>query len=369
MLQILTYDVPPLVSALRSGYFRRAGLRVVTASDSRELLERAAILRPNVVIVVAGLLDPVDQGGLARQLRSHLAEGRSLLLLALPQERSNVEEDLRPYDGILSLEEPELDLARLMGTMTVQAKRQQPRERVVMATRLWAEADEAIEGVTVDFSGAGAGLRLPRAPAADPYTLRISRRDGRSVTMGARVVWMDDYSEHYVRMGVRFIGATLDSVRALYDLAFWEEHEDVGERVLVLRGEISEKTTFAALLRRLTSVVALDLSEVRRVNSAGVLRWIEFLRRIPAGADVRLRRLSIPLARQMLLVPAMVRRCTIESYYVPYECEECDVDTSVLIFRDRSLFAPVCLDCGQEMTLSEPLLGLGDSPADPKTRH
>src|SRR5262249_905993 len=109
VLKILTFDAPSLLAALRSGYFRRAHRRITTASPPAELLERAEVMRPEVIILVAG----TGKRSVPRQLRAHLAGLRPLLLLAVPRERRALEEDLRSYDGILSLEEPELDLTRM----------------------------------------------------------------------------------------------------------------------------------------------------------------------------------------------------------------------------------------------------------------
>src|SRR5438128_2568498 len=106
MLKVLTYDAPSLVTALRTGYFRRANLRVSIAVSILDLLERAAVLRPEVIILVAGITDPRGERGAIRELRALLAERRGVLLLAVPHERRDLEEDLRHYDGILSLEEP-----------------------------------------------------------------------------------------------------------------------------------------------------------------------------------------------------------------------------------------------------------------------
>jgi ABC-type transporter Mla MlaB component len=363
VLQILTCDAPSLVSALRSGYFLRAGLRIVTALDAQELLERAAVLRPNVIILVAGLLPPRCERGLAQKLRPHLAAGPSLILLALPRDHMDIGDDLHSYDGVLSLEEPGLDVARALAPLISLPNRRQARMRVRIPATLFAAAEKPIEGVTVDLSGAGAGLHLPSEPGQDPYHVAFSRPDGRRVTLAARAAWIDGFSPRAVRLGVRFLSATLDTVQALYDLAFWELITESGQLVIHLHGEISETTALWPILTRIMEAPRLDLEDVSRVNSAGVLRWMDFLRKIPSDVELRLRRISIPLVRQMLLVPAMSRRCVIESFLAPYECEDCDLDVTELITPGRDLFVPECPSCGESMRLAEPVLGLAGTTA------
>src|SRR5215831_17753813 len=107
MVQVLTYDSPTVVAALRSGYFRRMGVRVSVADSISELLRRTPILRPQVLILVAG-----QERCVIQQLRSQLSDTRTLILLVVPHTRREIEEDLRVCDGIVSLEDPELDLAR-----------------------------------------------------------------------------------------------------------------------------------------------------------------------------------------------------------------------------------------------------------------
>src|SRR5262245_18390215 len=136
MLNILTYNLPELTTALRSGCFRRAGLRLTVASDERELCERAAVLMPNIVILDAGVSAHRIESGLARTLRGCLADARSWLLLALPHERRDLDEDLRFYDGILSLEEAASDLLRLLSANRSFIQRQSPRAPVDLLAQL-----------------------------------------------------------------------------------------------------------------------------------------------------------------------------------------------------------------------------------------
>jgi PilZ domain-containing protein len=219
MLQILTFDTPSLVSALRSGHFRRAGLRLTTASDARELFERAAVLRPNVIVLVAGRFQTRRESGLARDLRPHLADGRSLILLALPQDGSDLVGDLGLYDGLIALEEPALDLARALEQMAALTKRRESRARVEIPTQLLAAGHSTIDGVTLDLSDAGAKLRVAHAPVSELYEIRFHRRPGHALAIGARIVWIDAYARQDVPVGVRFVGATLETLRGLHDLA------------------------------------------------------------------------------------------------------------------------------------------------------
>jgi len=360
MVQVLTYDSPTVVAALRSGYFRRMGVRVSVADSISELLRRTPILRPQVLILVAG-----QERCVIQQLRSQLSDTRTLILLAVPHTRREIEEDLRVCDGIVSLEDPELDLARILSSLIPNPKRRQARTGVRIPVRLFpvrlSGHEPEISGATIDLSSAGAGLHLSRNPGPDPYTILFYREDGRRVVLGARAVWTDSLALNAVRLGVCFTGASVDAVRRLFDLALWELVWDHGQPVIRLHGEISESTSLGSVLSRIRLAPTLDLGNVARINSAGVLRWVDMLQRVPSDVELRLRRLSIPLGRQMLLAPAMARRCIIESFFVPYECEECEVEATDLVAARGPFFAPPCPTCGDAMLVSEPLLALAET--------
>jgi len=353
MLKVLICDAPSLAATLRSAYFRRCGVHLTTAGSPAQLLARAQMLRPDVVILVAGLLDPRAERELARRVRAHLADRHALLLIAVPPERLYLDEDFRSYDGIVALDEPELDLIRILGPLLVSSRRKHLRMPVHIPVVVSANDVDAISGRTIDLAGAAAGLLLPRAPEGEPYHVRFHRNDARSVRLGARTIWMRPIADGAVLMGVRLLGATLDALRALYDLALWEIVQEPGGNVVRLHGEICERTSFAGLIRAIGTLDTLDLGRVTRINSAGVLRWIELVRSPAIPKPLRLRRVSVPLAQQMMLVPMMMRDCIVESFYAIYECDLCDLQMLALVSSPLAREPPPCPDCSAPMLATE----------------
>jgi hypothetical protein len=169
-------------------------------------------------------------------------------------------------------------------------------------------------------------------------------------------MWVDASRPRAVRAGFRFAETSREASWALYDLALWEVVQEQPDRVIYLHGELSEATALWPVLRHLVDSPIIDLSHIVRINSAGSLRWLEFLQRMPAGMELRLRRISVPLVRQMILVPIMTSRCLIESFYVPLECETCDTDLVELISAADPPTMHVCDGCGGPLRLTEPLL-------------
>jgi hypothetical protein len=110
MLKVLTFDVPALVTLLRTAYFRSLGVRVITACSSDDLLERAVRLRPDLVLVVDERVPP----RFARALRACVGERRAQLVLVVGDGETPDADELINYDGVVSLADPELELARLV---------------------------------------------------------------------------------------------------------------------------------------------------------------------------------------------------------------------------------------------------------------
>ena len=358
MLEILTCDAPALLAALRNGFFRRAGLNVTSYATVDELVVQAAAIRPDVVIVEDGDESDARVAGLVKGTRK-----RPILLLAVSQIRREIDGDLGIFDGIVALDDPELDLARALSPLVAFPKRDGTRRRVQIPVLVLASDEEPVRGFALDLAQGGAGLVLPHAPAEDPYHVVFHRSDGRLVVLGARTTAVDALQPHSVRVGVRFINLTLDARRTLRDLAFWEVADEPGMTVIVLHGELSEASDLSPLLARLENGIILDFADVTRVNSAGVVRWVELLQKLPPYYELRLRRLSVWVARQMVLVPAMTRRCVIESFYVPFECAECQTESIQLVQSD----APVqhrCPTCAKPMLAAEPLMALAQRSHD-----
>ncbi|HJZ85775.1 MAG TPA: PilZ domain-containing protein [Polyangia bacterium] len=357
MLTVLAHEAPRLLATLRSRPFQRAGVVVSTASSAPELVARAQSLRPRVVIVVAGLVAASGLDELARQLRVRTA-GSSTLLLVVPGQKLDAVRNPTLYDGLVSLDHPERALARALEPLVGAPQRARARTTVHLPALLRVPGQRAIAGVAVDVSASGACALLEAAPPADqPFELRLSRPDGRQVELEARALRMAACAHGWWRVAMRFLGITLDRLRCLYDLALWDLERTEAGPVIRLHGEISEGTLLAPVLARLPEVPRIDLSDVTRVDAAGVRRWIELLKWIPSDLALALECIPIPLARQMARLPAMTRQCRVESAYLPFHCTACAVMLEDLVTPNDAALVRLCPHCGADLAGDPALLG------------
>jgi ABC-type proline/glycine betaine transport system ATPase subunit len=97
------------------------------------------------------------------------------------------------------------------------------------------------------------------------------------------VVWSQPRGERTI------IGASFEAVdevtRArLGRLIQWEIVEETERIRVVIKGDITEATSFADLMPIMVGRVDFDLSQVTYMNSLGVRSWVEFLRYAPDSA-------------------------------------------------------------------------------------
>ncbi len=128
------------------------------------------------------------------------------------------------------------------------------------------------------------------------------------------------------------------------------------ERLVVVRGAITEATDFAAALAPGPTHVVVDLSGVDRVNSFGVREWIRFLNAlVAAGMRCALDGVSVPMVRQMNMIPQARDGAEVRTIYAPYYCPACDDERTVKLAsgaRAAPDHAP-CPTCGAEMEFDD----------------
>ncbi len=117
--------------------------------------------------------------------------------------------------------------------------------------------------------------------------------------------------------------------------------------------EHTEQTLGEALKGIKTLALTLDLAEVDYINSPGVRGWILAMRLCPPGVKPRFERCSIVFMDYRSLVPRMTQGGEIASVLVPYRCDACNKDESLLfavkdLKKDQTPSA-VCKKCGAAM--------------------
>lgn len=136
---------------------------------------------------------------------------------------------------------------------------------------------------------------------------------------------------------------------------------DVGgsKTTVAFEGEIVESADLHSLQGKLVGDLEMDLGGVRRVNSAGAHRWVEFLRSLPSAARIAFVNCSPAVVTQINLIHDFIGRGTVRSFYAPYSCERCETHYSELMqtreVRKADWSAPKieCPGCHQTMELDD----------------
>ena len=108
-----------------------------------------------------------------------------------------------------------------------------------------------------------------------------------------------------------------------------------GERSLTLKlqGAIDENADYSEISFDGIEKVIFDFEKLVRLNSTGIQKWIKFFQSIPTDMNIVLQNCSIPVVNQLNIFPNFIsaENLTIESFYGPYYCEECDDTYSILL--------------------------------------
>ena len=126
--------------------------------------------------------------------------------------------------------------------------------------------------------------------------------------------------------------------------------------LVTMSGEVTEFASFSAVLERDDSAVVIDLGGVTHINSYGVREWIRFLQALELKkVGVELRRCSVPMVRQMTMLPAAAAGARLRSLMLPYYCETCDDERELLVELPIASIADEapCPGCQGTMTFDD----------------
>ena len=147
------------------------------------------------------------------------------------------------------------------------------------------------------------------------------------------------------------------------DTLSWQLVRDEGGTTLViLRGLLDEDTQLEGLAAEVAGPVCFDLEHVRRVNSVGVVKWIEFVEAIEKTGPHQLRACSPSFVDVLNRVPAVRGSMEVVSVLAPYFCEACERSENVPISLtghadepERSVRVPPvrCVECDGGMDFDD----------------
>lgn len=104
-----------------------------------------------------------------------------------------------------------------------------------------------------------------------------------------------------------------------------------------LGGRVDETAIFPKIEDGDISSVVIDLDGIESISSAGVRRWVSWIwnleKQFPS-ATITLTRCQVPMVHQITtfrkFLPA---KSVIDSLYIPYYCDACGADASILFDR------------------------------------
>jgi len=108
-----------------------------------------------------------------------------------------------------------------------------------------------------------------------------------------------------------------------------------GNKLLVnLDGPIGETTKLFTLPIDNVMELTLEMSGVTFINSIGVKHWIIWTLKIPAQCKVKIVNCPFVIVSQASTVVGFITpRITIESFRMPYNCERCNYEETIVAKR------------------------------------
>lgn len=185
----------------------------------------------------------------------------------------------------------------------------------------------------------------------------IELADGARVTAPARVLWSQPGERGHL-VAAAFGELSVEARQALTRLTQWEIVRDTERTRVVLKGDFTEATRFDELLAEMVGRIDFDLSQVRYMNSTGVMAWCEFLRAAPIQG-YELHACSVPFVVQASMVAAVTGRGTVTSFFAPYHCASCERHEERLLQSAAILAAGLqaphftCSACGGALEFDE----------------
>ncbi len=366
MLNIVTSNNSSIFRQLGAPAFRRVGIDHHVGSDGEEVLELVRRFEPDVLIVDSEL-PGVSGYEVSRRVKDDpdFAATRVVVVvdgaLTLPIIR---ELSACRCDEVLVTPAPGEELfhkvARLIGLPVRTQRRMTVELRAVATTGV-----KVVAGRVLDLNQDGVRLELEQeVPEASDVKLRISGSGAaRPVVAQGRVIWQQARDDGLVSCGIQFVDVSEQAQVLLEDWSLWDIVSlDESTTQVFLQGEFREHTVFHRLAGELQGRVEFDLSGVRYLNSSGVRKWVDFLRYLDKVSEYSFVRCSVAFINQASMVPEVLGSGRVESFKVPYACDQCDLEeerllqTSALVLDGRwppELPAFACPRCGGELLFDD----------------
>ncbi len=107
--------------------------------------------------------------------------------------------------------------------------------------------------------------------------------------------------------------------------------------VISLAGTIDEDTTLDDVFTDTGDKVIIDISKINHINSCGIRTWVHAIEKLSSSKDVSFIDCSITMVRQFNMISNFGGNGTIQSFMLPYFCEECDKEYEFTLSKEEYL--------------------------------
>lgn len=352
MPKVLVSNNSAILKHLNAKPFRRLGLDLVIASHGEEAFQLAERDQPRLAILDAEM-SSISGYEATQKIKVVAPECRVVLVMG---RRISADQMRRVSesgcDEVLIAPMSSDELYDVVAIQLGFPRRGSERYTIDLAV-VTSDGNRSVDGRVTNLSLDGARLVVPEQLAEDTeLTLTITPDDTESepLQVKARVVWAQSQQDETV-VGASFEDIDDHARSRLSRLTQWDIIEEHEYPRVVIKGDITEATSFRDLLPVMVGRVDFDVSQVTYINSLGVREWVEFLRQAPIQG-YEFHACSIPFVIQASLVEDFVGRGTVTSFFAPYHCEDCDLQEerllqSATILASDELAPPVfnCPNC------------------------
>jgi hypothetical protein len=129
--------------------------------------------------------------------------------------------------------------------------------------------------------------------------------------------------------------------------------------LVTMAGVVDENADLTPLVQLGTRPIKVHLRGVRRINSFGVRAWMDAIRRVPITTKLTFVHCPPPVVDQCNMVQGFLGHGTLESFYAPMTCAECDeqidqlFETAVCRANGGKLPQTPCPRCGRPMEVDD----------------
>ena len=145
-----------------------------------------------------------------------------------------------------------------------------------------------------------------------------------------------------------------------------EQNASEDKLVVTIEGEVDEDAAFESLNFDGIKHVTINLEKVHSINSCGIRTWFHWIREIPADIQISYEKCPQIIVDQINISKGFLPpRAKVSSFFVPYHCDECGADHSIVLTRGEDFHeaqdgsedwikvedVQVCPNCGGEMDI------------------